>query len=114
MKTKNLLLLLAALALALLPLLVIRQRSGAGGIFTGADGQAEAVITGIRPGYEPWVAPLWEPPSGEIESLLFSLQAAIGTGLVGYCLGFYRGRAATAKSQDAGPRPGPFRHAPPR
>ncbi len=32
-------------------------------------------------------APLWEPPSGEIESLLFALQAAIGAGLVGFYFG---------------------------
>ena len=29
----------------------------------------------------------WEPPSGEIESLLFALQAAIGAGFIGYYVG---------------------------
>ncbi|OAM88905.1 energy-coupling factor ABC transporter substrate-binding protein [Termitidicoccus mucosus] len=94
MKRQNLLLLLAALAIAILPLFIIRPPAGdAAEIFTGADGQAETVITGLRPDYKPWFAPLWEPPSGEIESLLFGLQAAIGAGLIGYCLGFYRGRS---------------------
>ena len=34
--------------------------------------------------------PLWllpEPASGEVESLLFALQAAIGAGVVGFVLG---------------------------
>ena len=30
---------------------------------------------------------LYEPPSGEIESLLFCLQAAAGAGVVGFVLG---------------------------
>jgi len=37
--------------------------------------------------YKPWFSPLWEPPSGEIETLLFSLQAAIGAGIIGYIAG---------------------------
>lgn len=92
MKRQNLFLLLGVIALAVVPLLTIRPRHEGEEIFLGSDGQAEALITEIRPGYEPWFAPLWEPPSGEIESLLFGLQAAIGAGLIGYCLGFFRGR----------------------
>ena len=56
----------------------------------GADSSAQEMIE--AQGYEPWVQPFWEPPSGEIESLLFSLQAAIGAGIVGYFFGFYRGK----------------------
>jgi len=59
--------------------------------WTGADEQAEKAITDISPSYEPWFSPLWEPPSGEIETFLFSLQAAIGALLIGYFLGYYRG-----------------------
>jgi cobalt/nickel transport protein len=59
----------------------------------GADGEAEGVIDGLTGGtYEPWISPIWEPPSGEIESLLFSLQAAIGAIIIGYFFGYYRGR----------------------
>ena len=29
----------------------------------------------------------WEPPSGEIESLFFCLQAGVGAGIVGFVLG---------------------------
>ena len=55
--------------------------------FEGADDEAEDVIGDINPDYEPWFEPLWEPPSGEIESLLFSVQVAIGAGLIGYIFG---------------------------
>ena len=70
--------------------------------FAGADGQAEAAILAGHPAYEPWFAPLWEPPSGEIESLLFALQAALGAGLLGYYLGLRRGQTT---GRTAGGRP---------
>ena len=41
----------------------------------------------IDPSYTPWFEPLIEPASGEIASLLFALQAAIGAGVIGYYLG---------------------------
>lgn len=59
--------------------------------WTGADEQAEEAISEINPHYKPWFAPIWEPPSGEIETFLFSLQAAMGALLIGYLLGYYRG-----------------------
>lgn len=58
-----------------------------GGEFGGADGEIEEVIMETREDYEPWFSALWEPPSGEIESLLFSSQAAIGAGFMGYYIG---------------------------
>lgn len=48
--------------------------------YGGADGEAKDMINEITDGYEPIANPIWEPPSGEIESLLFGLQAAIGAG----------------------------------
>ncbi len=59
--------------------------------WTGADERAKQVISDIDPKYEPWFSPVWEPPSGEVETFLFSLQAAIGALLIGYFLGYYRG-----------------------
>lgn len=56
----------------------------------GADGGAAEIIEAS--GYEPWFNPLWEPPSGEIESLFFSLQAALGAIIIGYFFGYYRGK----------------------
>jgi len=60
--------------------------------FGGADGEAEGVIAELTGGtYEPIADPLWEPPSGEIESLLFGLQIALGSLIIGYFFGYYRG-----------------------
>ena len=60
----------------------------------GADGQAEDVISQLTGGtYQPWFQPIYTPPSGEIESLLFTLQAAIGSIIIGYFLGYYRAQA---------------------
>ena len=83
---KNLLLGILVILLAIFPLFSAKNAE-----FGGADGQAEEAITEINSGYEPWFESFWEPPSGEIESLLFSLQAAIGAGLmcgyIGYLIG---------------------------
>ncbi|MFF9779989.1 energy-coupling factor ABC transporter substrate-binding protein [Streptomyces sp. NPDC013978] len=87
----NALLLLAVAVLAVLPLAL-----GLGDHkeepFTGADAEAETAITEIEPDYEPWFSPLYEPPSGEIESALFALQAALGAGVLAYYFGIHRGR----------------------
>ncbi|WAU83416.1 energy-coupling factor ABC transporter substrate-binding protein [Streptomyces sp. Qhu-G9] len=87
----NALLLLVVVALAVLPLAL-----GLGDHkkepFAGADAEAETAITEIEPDYEPWFSPLYEPPSGEIESALFALQAALGAGVLAYYFGVRRGR----------------------
>jgi cobalt/nickel transport protein len=89
MMKRNLVLLALVVMLAIAPLLIHPPGTAE---FAGADGQAELVIGEIAPDYVPWFQPLWEPPSGEIESLLFALQAAIGAGLLGYYFGLRRGR----------------------
>ncbi|HZG70887.1 MAG TPA: energy-coupling factor ABC transporter substrate-binding protein, partial [Chondromyces sp.] len=73
--------------LAVVPLAVMDEAE-----FLGADGEAEAKIAEISPDYEPWFQSIWEPPSGEVESLLFSLQAAAGAIVIGYVIGFGRAR----------------------
>ncbi|MEV5432691.1 energy-coupling factor ABC transporter substrate-binding protein [Streptomyces sp. NPDC052701] len=111
----NLLLLLAVAALAVLPL-ALGLGDGKEEPFAGADAQAETAITEIEPDYEPWFSPLYEPPSGEIESALFALQAAIGAGVLAYYFGLRRGRRqgelkalaerdAPAERTSAAPRP---------
>ena len=60
----------------------------------GADGEAAELIEAS--GYEPWIEPFWEPPSGEIESLLFALQAAIGAVIIGYVFGYWQASKKTA------------------
>ncbi|MFF3848207.1 energy-coupling factor ABC transporter substrate-binding protein [Streptomyces sp. NPDC002328] len=87
----NALLLLVVVALAVLPLAL-----GLGDHkeepFAGADAEAETAITEIEPDYEPWFSPLYEPPSGEVESALFAVQAALGAGVLAYYFGVHRGR----------------------
>ena len=48
---------------------------------------AKDLIGEIAPAYQPWFKPILEPASGEISSLLFALQAALGAGFIGYYLG---------------------------
>ncbi|MGL4107083.1 energy-coupling factor ABC transporter substrate-binding protein [Clostridium sp. LP20] len=82
MKKKNLTLIVLCVALIVVPFIV-----SSNGEFEGADAQAEGIITEINAEYEPWAESLWEPPSGEVESFLFSMQAAVGAGIIGYFIG---------------------------
>lgn len=82
---------LGVVALVIVPLLI-------GGEFQGADGEAAALIE-QTPGFAPWFTPIWEPPSGEIASLLFALQAALGAGVIGYVIGRRHGQAKARNGQ---------------
>lgn len=98
MKTKkklpiNLILILIVILLSFIPLFLVPDAE-----FGGADGEAETLITVINENYEPWFDSLIEPASGEIESLLFALQAAIGAGILAYGFGYLRGRSKTLKT----------------
>ncbi len=90
MTRRNAILLAAAALIAALPLFM--PGTGADS-FAGADERATALAQEIRPDYTPWAAAPWTPPSAEIESLLFMLQAGLGAGLLGYYLGLRRGEA---------------------
>lgn len=91
---KNAILLLLVVAIILIPF-IIQQ----GAEFGGADGRAEEIIGEVRPDYQPWFASLWEPPSSEVESFLFAVQAALGSGFVCYYLGYLKGKASAEKKQ---------------
>ncbi len=54
--------------------------------FSGSDDGGGDVIGDVDPNYEPWFDNIWEP-SGELQTLFFSLQAAIGALIIGYFLG---------------------------
>ena len=90
MKKQNLLILAAVVLLTVLPLWLVPYL-GIGGAdgerFGGADDKAQQAIAAVAPGYQRWFEPLLEPASGEIASLLFALQAALGAGVIGYWLG---------------------------
>lgn len=88
---QNLWLLLAVVLLVVLPLWWVQKPPVVDGraleIFAGADNKAKDLIGEIAPNYRPWFAPILEPASNEIASLLFALQAALGAGFIGYYLG---------------------------
>lgn len=90
MKNRNMILIFCVILLSAWPLLTLKRPDG-GELFTGADGEAEKMVSAIAPSYTPWARPPMELP-GEIESLLFSLQAAAGAGVLGYWYGSARTR----------------------
>lgn len=79
MSKKNAVIILICIALIIAPFFLNKN-----GAFEGADGQAGDLITEINADYKPWFESLWTPPSGEVESFLFSMQAALGAGFIGY------------------------------
>jgi cobalt/nickel transport protein len=89
---KNGLLLVIVAILAFAPLIMTRNAK-----FAGADDQAKLAIGSLNANYKPWFKPFWTPPSGEVESFLFSLQAAIGSGFVFYYLGYAKGKHSASK-----------------
>ncbi|MBU3161093.1 energy-coupling factor ABC transporter substrate-binding protein [Clostridium frigoris] len=96
MLKKNLILTVLVVAIAVIPLLFLKHAA-----FTGSDDQAKEEIIKIDANYKPWFSSIWTPPSAEVESLLFSLQAAIGSGVVCFFFGYSKGKAkgkAEAKS----------------
>lgn len=100
---QNLFLIIGVIVLIAVPLWMVQKPApGPDGkeveIFKGADNQAKDVIGTIAPGYKPWFKPMMEPPSGEIGSLLFALQAALGAGFIGYYLGMSITRAKYEKA----------------
>lgn len=90
----TIILLLLIVAIAVTPLLLIKDSE-----FGGADGEAEDAIATINPDYEPWFKSIIELPGGETESLLFCLQAGIGAGIFGFGFGFLVARKKYQKGE---------------
>ncbi|QHQ61244.1 energy-coupling factor ABC transporter substrate-binding protein [Anaerocolumna sedimenticola] len=93
MKT-GIVLLLICILIAVIPLAVIKDSD-----FGGSDDAAGKTISEILnvDEYKPWVSPVFEPPGGETESLLFCLQAALGAGVFGYGIGVLKERNRNRK-----------------
>ena len=85
--SNNIILVIIAILLIVSPLVINKNAE-----YSGADGQAEEVITEIDPNYKPWFSSIYEPQSGEVESLLFAVQASLGTGIICYYLGYIKGK----------------------
>ena len=86
-------LLLLAVVIVVTPLAMVKDSE-----FEGADGKASVVIEEMDESFKPWFSSLWEPPGGETESMLFALQAALGSGVIFYCLGYLKGKSRREKS----------------
>lgn len=84
---KTIILLGIVIALVILPFFIDHN-----GEYGGSDAEAESQIQILSPSYKPWFESLYEPASGEIESLLFTLQGSLGSAVIFYILGYWKGR----------------------
>ena len=80
-------LIIVAVLLALVPFFALK-----GAEFGGSDDAGSVMVDEITGGYEPWFTPILEDIiggelPGEIESLFFCIQTAIGVGIVAFVMG---------------------------
>lgn len=79
-------------------LVVIISLLWAGAVeFSGTDNRAVEVIEEMD--YKPWFSYLIAPSSAVVESFLFSLQAALGAGVLFYIIGYFTGRRKALEKQ---------------
>ncbi len=97
--TLSIVMVVALIALFLIPMFVAPRTGVEGEEFGGTDGAATEILE--EQGVEPWFEPLVNLDSGEIESGLFALQAAAGAGIVGFALGSLSGRSAAKRKSEA-------------
>lgn len=67
-------------------------------------GGTDAAVTELleEHGAEPWFEPIAPPAGGEIESGLFAMQAALGSGILCYALGRLSGKRKAEQEAAAG------------
>lgn len=80
-------LIIAILLIAFVPLFLLKDAE-----FGGSDDAGNTVIEEVDSSYEPWATPVFEvllggEIPGEVESLLFCLQTAIGVGIISFFMG---------------------------
>ncbi len=92
-------LLLAIVAIFAFSLLAAPKPADGDEAFGGTDAAVTAMLE--ADGAAPWFSPIFEPDSGELESGLFALQAALGAGLLGFALGRLSGRARPHPAEGA-------------
>jgi cobalt/nickel transport protein len=88
-------LLAGAVILSIAPVLIHQGKE-----FKATDSINITAIEQVKPGYKPWVEPVIKPSGGEVETFLFATQAAIGSGVVCYILGLYKGRTERRKTDE--------------
>lgn len=87
MKKSNIALLLLVIGVVVISLLWAGNAE-----YGGTDNKATEIIEATH--YKPWFDYLLAPSSPVVESFLFSLQSAIGSGVLFYCIGYFVGRRA--------------------
>lgn len=88
MKTSSkVIIIILILAIIIAPLYLLPDAD-----FEGADDEGMDTLAENNPEYEAWAEPFIEPASGEIESLLFASQAALGASVIGYYFGVSKGK----------------------
>ena len=93
-------LLIVVMLMAITPIFVLKDAE-----FGGSDDAGSVMIESIREGYEPWFTPVLENAiggelPGEVESLFFCLQTAIGVGVLAFCMGRIYERKKLGKEEE--------------
>ena len=93
-------LLIVVMLLAITPIFVLKDAE-----FGGSDDAGSVMIESIQEGYEPWFTPVLENAiggelPGEVESLFFCLQTAIGVGVLAFCMGRMYERKKLGKEEE--------------
>jgi cobalt/nickel transport protein len=83
-----------AIVLSFAPVLIFQGKE-----FKATDSLNQTAIAEVKPSYKPWAEPVIKPSGGEIETFLFAAQAAIGSGVVCYILGLYKGRTERRQAE---------------
>ena len=86
-KITMLILFFIVIILIVFPVLALKNAE-----FGGSDDAGSVMIEEINGEYEPWFTPVLEKYidgeiPGEIESLLFCIQTALGVGVIAFCMG---------------------------
>lgn len=93
-------LLIVVMLMAITPIFVLKDAE-----FGGSDDAGSVMIESIQEGYEPWFTPVLENAiggelPGEVESLFFCLQTAIGVGVLAFCMGRMYERKKLGKEEE--------------
>ncbi|MGN7134527.1 energy-coupling factor ABC transporter substrate-binding protein [Rhodococcoides corynebacterioides] len=95
----NLALVAAIVAIVGIALAIDSGRTVEGDRFVGSDTAATERIEADHPDYQPWFESVFAPSSGEVESGLFALQAALGGIVLGYVIATLKARRAVERVQ---------------
>ena len=104
METKNkkfaAALILAAILIAVIPVIVLKDAE-----FGGSDDAGSVMVEEIHGEYTPWFSPILETflggeLPGELESLIFCVQTGIGVGIIAFFMGRLYERKKLGKEQE--------------